>query len=363
MAGAPLLEAPAASPTGMTGPRVTGLEVARRSEPLEAPFVTALREVRELEVVEVRLLLDDGTAGHVAVSPTPQVTGETAASIEAALLGPLARAVIGLPLEGLEDLRRAAGSAIVGNSSAKCALDLAVHDALASRRGVALPVLLGASGRAVRTDVTVSLGEPEAMASDALRRCDQGFEVLKLKVGSDPAEDLSRVRAVAAATEGRAALRLDANQAWTWRQAQSVLGALERDGLALDLVEQPVHASDLRGLAKVRAASPWPVLADEAVRTAADVLRLVEFEAADAVNVKLAKCGGLRPAADVVAVARAAGLGVVVGCMLEPPAAVASAVAFAAAAAPGTVHDLDASLLTGEGGALCYRPPFVELLA
>ena len=347
----------------MTGPRITGLEVARRSEPLEAPFVTALREVRDLEVVEVHLLLDDGTAGRAAVSPTPQITGETAASIEAALLGPLTRAVLSLPLEGLEDLRRAAGSAIVGNSSAKCALDLAVHDVLGSRWHVALPILLGASARAVRTDVTVSLGEPGAMASDALRRCDEGFEVLKLKVGSDPADDLSRVRAVAAATEGRAALRLDANQAWTWRQAQFVLGALERDGLVLDLVEQPVHASDRRSLARIRAAFPWPVLADESVRTAADVLRLVELEAADAVNVKLAKCGGLRPAADVVAVARAAGLGVVVGCMLEPPAAVAAAVAFAAAVAPNAVHDLDASLFTGEGGRLSYRPPFVEVLA
>jgi L-alanine-DL-glutamate epimerase-like enolase superfamily enzyme len=345
---------------GMTGPRVSGLEVARRSEPLGAPFVTALREVRELEVVEVCLLLDDGTVGRAAVAPAPQVTGETAASIETALLGPLAWAVLGFSLEGSEDLQRAAAEAIAGNTTAKCALDLAVHDALRSRWGVGLPVLLGASSRAVRTDVTISLGEPEAMASEALRRCDQGFEVLKLKVGPDPADDVSRVRAVAAATEGRAALRLDANQAWTLRQAQWVLGTLEREGLDLDLVEQPVQASDLRGLARVRAAVPWPVLADEAVRTAADVLRLVELEAADAVNVKLAKCGGLRPAADVVAVARAAGLGVVVGCMREPPSAVAAAVAFAAAAAPGTVHDLDAALFTGEGGALCDRPPFVE---
>lgn len=348
-------------PAPMTGPRITGLEVTRRSGPLATPFVTALREVRELEVVELRLHLDDGTTGRAVVAPTPQITGETAESIEAALLGPLARVTVGLPLEASEDTWRAAQRAIVGNTSAKCALDLAAHDVLCTRWGVDLPVLLGAASRAVRSDVTVSLGEPEAMAADARSRCAEGFEVLKLKVGTGPEDDVLRVRAVAAATEGRAALRLDANQAWTWRQAQAALGALERHGLELDLVEQPVPAADLRGLARVRAAIPWPVLADEAVHGPVDVLRVAELEAADAVNVKLSKCGGLRSAADVVAVARAAGLGVIVGCMLEPPAAVAAAVAFAAAVAPDAVHDLDAGRFTGEGGFLRYRPPFVEL--
>lgn len=345
----------------MTTARIERLEVTRHEEPLAEPFVTALRRVTTLEVVEVRLLLDEGTVGRARVAPTPPITGETAASIEAALLGPLASAVVGRDVGATEALWRATGGAIAGNSTAKCALDLALHDAIATRRGCTLPVLLGATATGVRTDVTVSLDEPAAMGDAACRRVGEGFTVLKLKVGTGPVDDVRRVRAVAEAVEGRAQLRLDANQAWTWRQAQAVLSALARHGIELELVEQPVAAADLRALAAVRGASPWPVLADEAVHGPADVLRIAELGAADAVNVKLAKCGGLRAAADVVAVARAAGLGVVVGCMLEPPATVAAAVALAAAVAPEVVHDLDAGRFTGEGGSLCYRPPFVEL--
>lgn len=345
----------------MDGPLVAGLEVARRTEPLEAPFVTALREVLVLEVVEVRCLLDRGVAGRAAVSPTPPITGETAASIEAALLGPLATSIVGLPLEETEEIWRAASRAIAGNTTAKCALDLAVHDALSSYRGVSLPRLLGGTGRSVRTDVTVGLATPKAMATAALRRCDEGFEALKLKVGGDPEEDVRRVRAVASATETRAALRVDANQGWSWRQAQAVLSSLEHHGVTLEWVEQPVVGRDLGGLARVRSASPWPIVADESVHTPIDVLRLIEAEAADAVNVKLAKCGGLRPAADVVALARAAQLDVVVGCMLEPPSAVAAAVALAGAVAPDAVHDLDAGRFTGGSEVLAYRPPLVEL--
>lgn len=211
---------------------------------------------------------------------------------------------------------------------------------------------------AVRTDVTVSLAAPEEMATAARSRCAEGFEVLKLKVGTEPDADVRRIRAVASAVEGRAALRLDPNQAWSWREAQSVLGALERHGVELDLIEQPVPAGDIRGLAQVRRASPWRVVADEAVHRATDVLRVAELEAADAINVKLAKCGGLRAAADVVAVARAVELDVLVGCMLEPPSTVSAATAFAAAVAPDVVHDLDAGRFTG-GHALAYRPPFV----
>ena len=345
----------------MTGARIERLEVSRHDEPLAEPFVTALRRVTTLEVVELRLVLDDGTEGRACVAPAPPVTGETAASIEAALLGPLASAVAGGDLAATEVLWQAAGKAIAGNTTAKCALDLAIHDAIATRRGCTLPVLLGAAATGVRTDVTVSLDEPAAMAEAARRRAGEGFTVLKLKVGTDPADDVRRVRAVAEAVEGRARLRLDANQAWTWRQAQAVLSALARHGTELELIEQPVAASDLRALAAVRAVSPWPVLADEAVHGPADVLRVAELGAADAVNVKLAKCGGLRAAADVVAVARAAGLGVVVGCMLEPPSTVAAAVALAATVAPEAVHDLDAGRFTGEGASLAYRPPFVGL--
>jgi L-alanine-DL-glutamate epimerase-like enolase superfamily enzyme len=122
-----------------------------------------------------------------------------------------------------------------------------------------------------------------------------------------------------------------------------VLEALHGRGVPLELVEQPVAAHDLSGLAFVRARSPYPVLADESVFTADDVRRVADAEAADMVNLKLLKSGGLHPARDVVAAAAEAGLGLLVGCMLEPEEGVAAAGALASLASDGPLaHDLDA---------------------
>jgi L-alanine-DL-glutamate epimerase-like enolase superfamily enzyme len=328
--------------------------------PLRSPFRTALRELRELEAVEVELRWSDGSTTASAVSPTPPITGETSASIAAAVAGPLADAVRGVPLDAHEDLLRRLHTAIMANTTAKCAVDLAVHDALAAPVG-GLPALLGARPRPLRTDVTVSLDAPAVMAEAAAARVADGFDVLKIKLGGDPDSDLRRVVAVHDAAGGRAALRLDANQAWTAKAALAVLDGLERAGIAVEMVEQPVAARDLAGMAAVTRHGPVAVLADESVHSARDVLVVAEAGAADLVNLKLAKCGGLRAARDVLATAGACGLGVVVGCMLEPGRAVAAAAAVALTLPEGPAHDLDAAWLAADEAWVRCRPPQVLL--
>lgn len=340
----------------MASARIARITAATEERPVSEPFVTALREVRRLEVVALALALDDGTLGRAEVVPTPRITGETSASIVAALEGPIAAAVLGHEVDDAAALQRAAAAALVGNTTAKCALDLALFDAAAARAGSDLPVLLGTTATRVRTDMTLSLASAAEMARAAVRHRAQGFEVLKIKVGLDPAEDVARVAAVAAATGAR--LRLDANQGWSRRDALFVLDALAEREVDIELVEQPLAAHDLDGMARVRAASPWPLLADESVHDARDVVRVAAHEAADIVNVKLAKCGGLRAALEVVAVARSHGLEVIVGCMLEPPATVRAAAALAAAVAPDAVHDLDAGRWSGTSAAFSYDPPW-----
>lgn len=319
---------------------------------MSEPFRTARRQVSTIEAVRVRITDADGISGVGEAVATPPVTGETVASIEAALCGPLAEAVTGLAACELAEAQRRMATALVGNYSAKAAVDVAMHRLLAARLGCELAPLLGAARAPVRTDVTVSVDEPARMAAAAVSRVAEGFGTIKLKVGIDPAADVARVRAVADAIGPAPAVRLDANQAWSAKQAVSMMDQLS--GLSIELLEQPVPAADLAGMAYVTARTPVPVLADESVANAADLLRVAELHAADLVNIKLAKCGGIRPAMAVAAVAAAAGIPVLVGGMMATDCAVAAEVAFAAVL-PEAVHDLDSAWWLADQRASAVR--------
>jgi L-alanine-DL-glutamate epimerase-like enolase superfamily enzyme len=312
-------------------------------------FRTALREVHALDAIVVRLTTSDGTGIGTTVA-IPQITGETDASIRAAVAGPLAGSVTGR--HTLASALHAIATALPGNPSARAAVDFAVHDLAARAAGTDLVGLLGNPTVPVRTDLTVSVDEPQAMAERATRAVADGFDTVKLKL-DDAALDLARVTAVHAAlaerpTPGGPRIRLDANQAWTPDGAVRLLERLHGQGIAIEFVEQPVAAADLDGLAYVRRRSPFPILADESVFTAADIRRIASSGATDLVNVKLLKCGGLGPAREAIAACADTGLGVIIGCMLEPAEGVAAARALAATATDGPLaHDLDAGWWVG----------------
>ena len=233
---------------------------------------------------------------------------------------------------------------MVGNWGAKAAMDVALHDLAARRAGVSLVELLGgaAGEQRVPTDVTVSAGEPDELAATTAKRTTEGFTVLKLKVGTDATTDVARVRAVRdAAPDAR--IRVDANQGWTAEEAISVIRALEDAGLGIEFVEQPVDRYDVAGLARVTGAVDTPVMADESVFAPRDLEAVIDRRAADLVNVKLAKCGGLGVARDLLERARAAGMGTIVGSMMEGPIGVGAAAALVAAVGTSHVSDLDAA--------------------
>ena len=156
------------------------------------------------------------------------------------------------------------------------------------------------------TDVTLAAGDAADLADAARRRRAEGFTVLKLKVGTDAAGDLDRVRAVRAAAGPGVRIRLDANQGWTPREAVRMIRAMEDAGLDLELVEQPVARWDLDGLAWVSDRVQVPILADESVFGVRDLVEVIRRRAADMVNVKLAKCGGLHRGPDAAGTRRRA---------------------------------------------------------
>ncbi len=322
---------------------ITAVRTHRLTASLHTPFVTALRSTSTLETTVVEIIDSDGGRGFGEAPQVWRVTGESLAGAEACIAGPLSDTVQGRSPDDLNELTHDVASAVVGNHGAKAAVDVALHDLAARRLRVPLPRLLGSGRLNVETDVTLSAGDPSALAAAARTRTTEGFVVLKLKVGTDPEADIATIRAVHEAVGAQVRIRVDANQGWTRRQAVHVIRAVEDAGVLLEFVEQPVPADDLAGLAAVTAAVDTPVMADESVFGLRDLSEVIERGAADLVNIKLAKCGGLATAVAMIRLARAHGIGFIVGSMMEGPIGVGAAASLVAAFGSTLTSDLDAA--------------------
>ena len=332
--------------------KITEVRLGRLHAPLRVPFKTALRSVDRVEDILVELHTDTGAVGYGEAPPTGPITGDTAGGIIGAVRELIAPALIGQEVDAFEAVAARVQKAGVHNTSAKAAVDMALWDLYGQLHGIPVHKLLGGARRQLVTDITISVNPPEQMAADARDAVARGYDCLKVKVGADPALDTARLAAVRAAVGDGVCIRIDANQAWTPRQAVRILNEMQDKGLALELVEQPVPADDLEGLAYVTRHSWVPVMADESVFSPADALRIMQHRAADFINIKLMKCGGLTNALRIAAAAEVYGVECMIGCMLEAKVAVNAAVELACARSIITRVDLD-------GPVLCSTDPVV----
>jgi len=259
-------------------------------------------------------LADAGLVGRGEAAPIPRY-GEDAASAAAALR----TMTDGLqPTDSPADATRRL--AVPGQRAALAALDAALHDLAAQRRGVGVVELLGLTRTTLPpTSWTIGLDPiPEALVKV---RGAGDYEVLKIKMGGPG--DLELVEAIREVTDQ--AIRVDANEGWSLEEAPAKLAALER--LDVELVEQPLPAGRLEATRALRAHTRLPLVADEDVHTAEDLAPLVGVY--DAINVKLAKCGGIAEALRLIAGARSQGLRILLGCMIESSLGIAAALAVA----------------------------------
>jgi L-alanine-DL-glutamate epimerase-like enolase superfamily enzyme len=202
------------------------------------------------------------------------------------------------------------------------AVDAALHDLLATRSEVPVHALVGSpQWTDAPTACTIGITDPASAAARAGVLVDRGFRVLKLKVGAD--QDVAAVTAVHAAAPG-ARLLLDPNGGWTPERSVRVVDRLAAAGVVVDALEQPIPPGDPEGLAWVRDRCPVPLIADEDAATAADVRALAGV--VDGVNVKLAKCGGISAALEIITAARESGLDVMLGCLVASSLGIAPAV-------------------------------------
>ena len=302
------------------------------------PFTIARGGSSDYRVVWVRLTAADGTEGWGEADPSSYY-GETADTVLAALpkLAPL------LPDDpfDLEDAeRRIAAAAPTQSGAVRAALSAALHDLVGKRLGQPLWRLWGLStGRIPVSSFTIGLDTPERMQAK-VREADQ-YPVLKIKLGTD--RDEAILETIRAATTKP--LRVDANAGWSRERALAMLPVLKDYGV--EFLEQPLAPDDLDGLAALKRRAVLPIVVDESCIVAADIPRVAG--SVDGINIKLAKCGSLREALRMIAAARAHGLLVMVGCMIETSLGITAAAHFTPLV---DAADLD-------GAALTANDPFV----
>jgi L-Ala-D/L-Glu epimerase len=345
---------------------VEGLVARPLSVALVEPFVIATGRVDATRAVEIeaRVRWRGRTAvglGEAACLPpvTREDQGDVLGEVEAAARVVAGRAIDGDRLEASLALGTALGPV------ARAGVETAILDAVAIIAGVPLRELLGgpvgAATTELETDVTIAIAEPDHMARLAVEWFARGFRALKVKVGKDVDVDTRALEAIGRAVPG-ARLRVDANAGYTAAQAIALARRCEALGLNVECWEQPCAADDLDGLAKVAAALEAPVVADESAKSVDDVRALLAGLCADAVNLKLAKCGGLLAALAVGRAARAGGLGLMVGGMVETRLGMTAAAHLACALGGADFVDLDTALLLADdpyvGGYVSAGPRY-----
>jgi o-succinylbenzoate synthase len=299
--------------------------------PLKTPFKTALRSVEQVEDVVVMVHTDTGHVGYGSAPATAVITGDTHGSIVEAVRQYIAPRLLGQEIANLNRITHLVQGAMEKNTSAKAAVEIALYDLFGQMFDAPLYKVLGGGDPVITTDITISVDYIDKMVADSLAAVERGFESLKIKVGKDLGVDIERVKAIYAAVEGRALLRLDANQGWTAKQAVYAMHTLEDAGVRLELLEQPVKAQDIEGLKYVTERVHTPVMADESVFGPLEVIDLIRMRAADIINIKLMKTGGISNAIRIADIAAVHGVECMIGCMIESSISVAAAVHVAVA--------------------------------
>ena len=285
-----------------------------RKHKLSSLSVTAQSYV----IVELRLANGVIGIGEGATLGGPRWSEESVESIKATVDTYLAPALIGAAANRFEAARARMDGAAKRNNAAKAAIESALFDAVGKTLGVPAVQLLGGVVReSVPVLWTLASGDPAQEVEEAEKKIAARLHnTFKVKIGAQsPEADMARMRRLASALEGRATLIVDANQAWDETTALRCLPILAEIGVTL--VEQPLPAWNILGMARLRARSTLPLMADECVFSIHDMLDVARAGAADVVSLKLVKHGGLLATRDVAAVAGAAGIGLYGGCLLE----------------------------------------------
>src|SRR5437762_2260857 len=282
--------------------------------PLKEPFVISLGAQYNAESVVVVIKAGDYT-GFGECSPYMSINGE---SIDTCFIVAqyLAKILQGRNALDIKECVQAMDKTIYGNSSIKSAFDMALYDIASQQAQLPLYKFLGGkNNKTLATDYTVSLGDAGKMAENAKKYKDQGFPVIKVKLGESKDKDAERIHLIREAIGYELPLRIDANQGWDIKTAIATLKELKRYNI--QHCEEPIARWDFMRLRKVRKKSPIPIMADESCCDHHDAERLIDLKACDLLNIKLGKSSGIYDALRIIKLAEKAKMKMQVGAFME----------------------------------------------
>lgn len=323
--------------------KIQDIKMGKINTPLIKPYKIGKKILNYSDEIVIKIFTDTGEVGYGSATPTPLITGETENSILGAI-NYIKHDIIGLDIDNLEEIMKVIHNSIYANNSAKAAIDMAIYDLLCKKYGIPLYKFLGGYKTTLTTDITISNDTVEQMVSKSLEAILDGYTYLKVKVGNHLDLDIERVKAVRKAVRKGIKIRVDANQGWRPKEAVSIIRKFEDMGLDIEFVEQPVNAWDIDGLKYVTDNVETKILADESVFGPSDAFKIIEKRAADLINIKLMKCGGINNAIKIYNMAENMGIRCMMGCMMESRLGITAAASFAASRSNMIKADLDTML-------------------
>ncbi len=330
---------------------------------LKEPFKISLGVLTHANNVVVRIRTQQGFIGFGECSPFMTIHGE---SIETAVIVGqyLAKVLIGKSALDIAANAHAMDATIYGNSCIKSAFNIALYDIASRHANLPLYAFLGgANTKKIQTDYTISIDTPQKMALDALQIIRNGFEIIKVKVGGKPSEDVERIRLIREAVGYDVRIRIDANQGWAVQQAIDVLTTLEQ--YDIEHCEEPINRAMYMHLPQIKKACKIPIMADESCCFHYDVQRLIDIDACDSFNIKLSKSAGISDALKIIQLAEQAGKVLQVGGFLESRLAFTAAAHVALVSEAICYYDFDTPLMFEEdpvvGGIVYGKRGIVSL--
>ncbi|MGG0669390.1 mandelate racemase/muconate lactonizing enzyme family protein [Sporosarcina koreensis] len=342
--------------------KIKEIEIHAIHLPLHEPFIISYARYDYMPSIIVKLTTDTGHVGYGEAVADEHVTGESWESTYAVLKNTLAPKLIGMDPAQMEKIHERMDAEIYGVPSAKAAIDIACYDAVGKALDIPVYDLLG--GRyhdEFPITHVLSIGTPQHMADEAEQRVEEGYRSLKMKVGTDVSEDVKRIQAVRERVGESIAIRIDVNQGWV--NSSTTLQALKKlEECTLDWLEQPVKADDIDAMVEIKSKTSVPVMIDEGLRGFREMREIIAKRAADKVNIKLMKCGGIYPAMKLAHMAEMAGIECQVGSMVESSVGSAAGFHIAFSKKIMTSVELTGPLKFSEDiGNLTYDVPFIRL--
>mgnify|MGYP000152016896 FL=1 len=255
--------------------KITKTEIYMFKIPM-VPFTIATGTMHFAQNILIRVHTDEGIVGLGECSAFPMIVGETQTSCYHHAKD-FATFWKGKNPLAIKERLAEIDTIIAGNHTVKSAFDIALYDIAAKAANKPLYAFLGGAKKPIESDLTIGIGTPEEMATQAIEFKEKGVSMIKVKLGKDPKTDIERMRKIRAAVGDKMKLRIDANQGWSTSDALPVLQALS--AFNIEFCEQPMHKYYDDYLPALCAASPIPIMADESVFTHHDARKLIANKA------------------------------------------------------------------------------------